>query len=101
MAESIIGLFKTESIWPRGPWKNLNTGRIRDARGWTGITTNDCSVRPATSRRSSSRRPTTSRRWSGNRRLTHTTESLEYPGRFNRQKEWREAKNPTSHLVLI
>lgn len=23
MAESIIGLYKTESIWPRGPWKNL------------------------------------------------------------------------------
>ena len=25
MAESIIGLFKTESIWPRGPWKNIDT----------------------------------------------------------------------------
>jgi len=24
MAESIIGLFKTESIWPRGPWKNID-----------------------------------------------------------------------------
>jgi transposase InsO family protein len=24
MAESIIGLFKTENIWPRGPWKNLD-----------------------------------------------------------------------------
>lgn len=24
MAESIIGLFKTEMIWPRGPWKNLD-----------------------------------------------------------------------------
>ena len=24
MAESIIGLFKTESIWPKGPWKNLD-----------------------------------------------------------------------------
>jgi len=24
MAESLIGLFKTESIWPRGPWKNLD-----------------------------------------------------------------------------
>ena len=24
MAESIIGLFKTEGIWPRGPWKNLD-----------------------------------------------------------------------------
>lgn len=23
MAESIIGLYKTESIWPRGPWKNM------------------------------------------------------------------------------
>jgi transposase InsO family protein len=22
-AESIIGLFKTEVIWPRGPWKNI------------------------------------------------------------------------------
>ena len=24
MAESIIGLYKTEKIWPRGPWKNLD-----------------------------------------------------------------------------
>lgn len=24
LAESIIGLFKTEMIWPRGPWKSIN-----------------------------------------------------------------------------
>jgi len=24
MAESIIGLVKTESIWARGPWRNLD-----------------------------------------------------------------------------
>jgi len=24
MAESIIGLFKTEMIWPQGPWKNID-----------------------------------------------------------------------------
>ncbi|MGB5201512.1 MAG: IS3 family transposase [Sedimenticolaceae bacterium] len=24
MAESIIGLYKTETIWPRGPWRNLD-----------------------------------------------------------------------------
>ena len=24
MAESIIGLFKTETIWPQGPWKNID-----------------------------------------------------------------------------
>ena len=24
MAESIIGLFKAESIWPKGPWKNID-----------------------------------------------------------------------------
>ena len=24
MAESIIGLYKTESVWPQGPWKNLD-----------------------------------------------------------------------------
>lgn len=24
MAERIIGLFKTVSIWPRGPWKNID-----------------------------------------------------------------------------
>ena len=24
MAESIIGLYKMEMIWPRGPWKNLD-----------------------------------------------------------------------------
>ena len=24
LAESIIGLFKTEMIWPRGPWKNID-----------------------------------------------------------------------------
>ena len=23
LAESIIGLYKTEVIWPRGPWKNI------------------------------------------------------------------------------
>lgn len=25
MAESVIGLFKTEIIWPRGPWKDINS----------------------------------------------------------------------------
>ena len=24
LAESIIGLYKTEVIWPRGPWKNID-----------------------------------------------------------------------------
>ena len=24
MAETIIGLFKSEVIWPRGPWKNID-----------------------------------------------------------------------------
>jgi transposase InsO family protein len=29
MAESIIGLYKTEMIWPRGPWKNLDEVEYR------------------------------------------------------------------------
>ena len=32
MAESVIGLYKTEVIRRRGPWRHVEGGRIRDAR---------------------------------------------------------------------
>lgn len=58
MAESIIGLFKTELIRRRGPWKGIDDVEYATLEWSTGSTTADCSSRSVTFRPRSSRRPT-------------------------------------------
>ena len=60
LAESIIGLYKTEVIWPRGPWKTLKKSNTLRWNGWTGSTTNVYSNRLETSHRPSLNRHTMS-----------------------------------------
>ena len=58
LAETVIGLFKTEEIHRRGPWKGSRTSSSRRSSGSRGTTATVCSNRSATFRRPSSRRPT-------------------------------------------
>ena len=59
LAESVIGLFKTEVIRRRGPWRNIEAVEFADARrGSTGSTTAACSSPSTTSRRWSMKQPT-------------------------------------------
>jgi transposase InsO family protein len=57
LAETIIGLYKTELIRRRGPWKGIDDVEYARSSGSTGSTTDDCSSRSATSHLLSSRRP--------------------------------------------
>ena len=56
MAESVIGLFKTEVIRRRGPWRASRTSSSRRWRGSPGTTTTACSSPSATCHRPSSSR---------------------------------------------
>ena len=57
LAETIIGLYKTEVIHRRGPWRQSRARwNTRRSNGSTGSTIVGCSSRSATSRRRSSRR---------------------------------------------
>ena len=58
LAETVIGLYKTELIRKRGPWRNLTQSSSPRWNGSTGSTTRGCSSRSATSRRQSSRKRT-------------------------------------------
>ena len=58
LAESVIGLFKTELIRKQGPWKNLDDVEFATWNGWTGSTIAACWSRSATSHRQSTRRST-------------------------------------------
>jgi len=58
LAETVIGLFKTEEIHRRGPGKGSRTSRSRRSSGSRGTTVAACSNRSVTFRRPSSRRPT-------------------------------------------
>ncbi|MBP2329513.1 transposase InsO family protein [Kibdelosporangium banguiense] len=40
LAESTIGLYKTELIKPQGPWHNKNEVEIATAAWWSGTTIN-------------------------------------------------------------
>ena len=64
LAESVIGLFKTEVIRRKGPWRTLEAVELPRWSGWIGSTCGDCWDRSGTSRQPSSRRSTISRlRW--------------------------------------
>ena len=64
LAESVIGLFKTEVIQRRGPWRHLEAVEFATLAGSTGSTRGGCSNRSATCRRRSTKRATMSRpRW--------------------------------------
>jgi putative transposase len=62
LAETIIGLYKTELIRRRGPWKALDEVEYATLEWSTGSTTGGCWRRSATSRQRSSRPPTGERR---------------------------------------
>jgi transposase InsO family protein len=62
LAETIFGLYKTELIRRRGPWKASTTSSTRRSSGSTDSTIAGSSNRSATSRRPSSRPPTEGRR---------------------------------------
>ena len=82
IAETIIGLYKTEVIRQRGPWKNIDDVEFATWNGSTGSITGGCSNRSATSRRPNTKCSTgpspTERIQSDS-----TTESPLNPGRFN------------------
>jgi transposase InsO family protein len=58
LAETVIGLFKTEEIHRRGPWKGLEDVEFATLEWARGTTAAACSNRSATCRRQSSRTPT-------------------------------------------
>ena len=58
LAETIIGLFKTEVIHHRGPWRGLDDSSMRRWNGLTGSIIVDCWNRSATYRRRSWKRRT-------------------------------------------
>ncbi len=45
LAESIIGLYKTEVIWPRGPWKNIEEVEYATL-DWVDWINNKCLLEP-------------------------------------------------------
>jgi transposase, IS6 family len=59
LAETVVGLYKTELIHPQRPWKTLEEVEIATLHPSTGSTTPGSTRRTETSRRSSSSRPTT------------------------------------------
>ena len=76
LAESVIGLFKTEVIRRRGPWRNLRPWSSRPWNGSTGSTPFGCSSRSATSHPPSTK-PTT----------TLPSDSCSYPDSTDRASE--------------
>ena len=58
LAESVIGLFKTEVIRRRGPWRTLESVEYATLEWGTGSTTGGYSNQSAISRRQSSNKPT-------------------------------------------
>ena len=84
LAESIIGLYKTEVIRHRGPWRSLEAGGVRNPRvGRLVQTTAGSSSRSETDLRPRPKRRTiaklSTRRWP---RDSHTKQSPEFPARF-------------------
>jgi putative transposase len=59
LAESVIGLFKTELVKPRGPGAPLSRSRSRPSNTPTGTTTGGYSEPAATSHQPNSKTPTT------------------------------------------
>jgi len=61
LAESVIGLYKTEVIGRRDRWRNLEAVELPPCGGSTGLTIAACSARSASCRQRNSRRATISR----------------------------------------
>jgi transposase InsO family protein len=55
LAESTIGLYKTELIKPNGPWHNIGEVDIATERGWIGTTIGDFTEPAGAGHRPSSR----------------------------------------------
>jgi transposase InsO family protein len=130
VAESVIGLFKTEVIRRKGPWRHLETVEFATLDWVDCSTRGGCSSRSATCRRPSSRRATMSRpQWPdshnspseylgtihGTSELDHDPDSHGSPGictprarRANHGncqiESWRHGENPwlaESAVILI
>ncbi len=93
LAESTIGLFKTELIKPQGPWHNLR-GVDAATAAWVDCTIFDDFTEPAAAGHRSSTRPCTSwATWSA-WLPDPNKESLPNPGRFT-----PPPPRPTRHLT--
>jgi len=84
LAESVIGLFKTELIRRRGPWRTVDHVEAATLGGSTGSTTTGCSRSTATSHRSTWNRRTTVTPPASPRPGSQPNESPDSPGRFIR-----------------
>jgi transposase InsO family protein len=60
-AESLIGLYKTELIRSRGPWRGIDHVELATWNGSTGSTPADCTAPAATSHQRSTNNGTTVR----------------------------------------
>ena len=83
LAETVVGLYKTELINPNEPWKTVDESRSPPCTTSTGSTTPGSTKRTATSHQSSSSRPTTVNTGPQPEAGSHQTESPERPGRSN------------------
>ena len=63
LAESMIGLYKTEVIAHQGPWRDLAQVETATATWAAGSTSSGCSGRSAGGRRPNTSRPTTPANW--------------------------------------
>ena len=77
LAESVIGLFKTEVIQRKGPWRHLEAVEFATLTGSIGSTRGGCSNRLATCRRPNMRRATISS--CASPRRSNTTSPQGYP----------------------
>jgi transposase InsO family protein len=82
LAESVIGLFKTELIKPRGPWRTVEQVEIATLGTSTGSTTAASTRSAATSHPPSSNGPTTVNTPPSPRPASQRSESPDSPERF-------------------
>ena len=82
LAESVIGLFKTELVKPRGPCAPPSRSSSPPSSTSTGSTTGGSTRPAATFRQQNSKPPTTVRMPPSPRPARQQTESPDSPGRF-------------------
>ena len=82
LAETVIGLFKTEVIRPQGPWKNVEAVEFATLTWSIGSTTAACSNPSATDHPRRKRTSTISNWRVSQGSLTQTKEPPVNPGRF-------------------
>ena len=78
-----MGLYKTELVRRRGPWRTASSLSWRPPNGWTGGTTDAYTAPPTTSHPLSTRAFTMTSAPPVRRRENQTPESPPNSGRFN------------------